>query len=124
LLPAEDALALDRPSRPGRNAKIKIAVVILPRIANFDDLDPLGAEPAVELVHVKPDAALPGDADLVILPGSKTTIPDLQVLRASGLEIDVRAHVRRGGPLLGLFGGYQMLGRTIADPMGIEGSPG
>jgi adenosylcobyric acid synthase len=124
LLPAEDALALDRPSRPGRDAKIKIAVVILPRIANFDDLDPLGAEPAVELVHVKPDAALPGDADLVILPGSKTTIPDLQVLRASGLEIDVRAHVRRGGPLLGLCGGYQMLGRTIADPQGIEGPPG
>ena len=124
LLPAEDALALDRPSRPRRDAKIRIAVVILPRIANFDDLDPLGAEPAVELVHFKPDAALPGDADLVILPGSKTTIPDLQVLRASGLEIDVRAHVRRGGLLLGLCGGYQMLGRTIADPEGIEGPPG
>jgi len=124
LLPAEDALALDRPSRPRRDAKIRIAVVILPRIANFDDLDPLAAEPGVEMVHVKPDAALPGNADLVILPGSKTTIPDLQVLRASGLEIDIRAHVRRGGRLLGLCGGYQMLGRTVADPTGIEGPPG
>ncbi|MBV8564021.1 MAG: cobyric acid synthase, partial [Methylobacteriaceae bacterium] len=86
LLPAEDALALDHPLRR-RAGKIRIAVPILPRIANFDDLDPLAAEPAVELIHVRPDTALPGDADLVILPGSKTTIPDLQVLRASGLEI-------------------------------------
>jgi adenosylcobyric acid synthase len=123
LLPAEDALALDRPVRR-RDGKIRIAVPILPRIANFDDLDPLAAEPAVELVHVKPDAALPGDADLVILPGSKATIADLEVLRASGLETDIRAHVRRGGLLLGLCGGYQMLGRTIADPDGIEGPPG
>src|SRR5262249_28611247 len=75
-------------------------------------------------IHVKPDAALPGNADLVILPGSKATIADLQVLRSSGLEIDIRAHVRRGGWLLGMCGGYQMLGRTIADPQGIEGPPG
>jgi adenosylcobyric acid synthase len=124
LLPAEDALALDRSGRWRPDAKITIAVPILPRIANFDDLDPLAAEPAVELAQVKPDAALPGDADLVILPGSKATIADLQVLRASGLDIDIRAHVRRGGMLLGLCGGYQMLGRTIADPHGFEGSPG
>src|SRR5262249_13213937 len=69
LLPAEDALALDRPARKRDGAKIKIAVPVLPHIANFDDLDPLAAEPAVELVRVKPGAALPGDADLVILPG-------------------------------------------------------
>jgi adenosylcobyric acid synthase len=124
LLPAEDALGLDRPSRRRRDAKIRIAVPILPRIANFDDLDPLAAEPVVELTHVKPDAALPGDADLVILPGSKATIADLQVLHASGLEIDIRAHVRRGRLLLGMCGGYQMLGRTIADPQGFEGPPG
>jgi adenosylcobyric acid synthase len=73
---------------------------------------------------LKPDAALPGDADLVVLPGSKATIADLEVLRASGLDIDIRAHVRRGGLLLGLCGGYQMLGRTIADPKGFEGAPG
>jgi adenosylcobyric acid synthase len=124
LLPAEDALALDRPARHRPDAKIKVAVPILPRIANFDDLDPLAAEPAVELVRVKPDSALPGDADLVILPGAKATIADLEVVRASGLDIDIRAHVRRGGLLLGLCGGYQMLGRTIADPSGCEGPPG
>jgi adenosylcobyric acid synthase len=123
LLPAEDALALDRPAQRRVSAKVKIAVPVLPRIANFDDLDPLAAEPTVELVRVKPGAALPGDADLVILPGSKATIADMKVLRASGLEIDIRAHVRRGGLLLGLCGGYQMLGRTIADPKGFEGPP-
>jgi adenosylcobyric acid synthase len=123
LLPAEDALALDRPTQRRGSAKVKIAVPVLPRIANFDDLDPLAAEPAVELVRVKPNAALPGDADLVILPGSKATIADMKVLRASGLEFDIRAHVRRGGLLLGLCGGYQMLGGTIADPEGVEGSP-
>jgi adenosylcobyric acid synthase len=123
-LPAEDALALDaaRPSKPG--AKIKIAVPILPRIANFDDLDPLDAEPSVEVVRVRPGTALPGDADLVILPGSKSTIPDLEDLRRAGWDIDIRAHVRRGGRVLGLCGGYQMLGRTLADPEGVEGPPG
>jgi len=124
LLPAEDALALDRPARARRDAKVKIAVPILPRIANFDDLDPLAAEPAVELVRVKRDTALPGDADLVILPGSKATIADLKALREAGFDIDIRAHVRRGGTVLGLCGGYQMLGRTIADPDGVEGPPG
>ena len=124
LLPAEDALALDRPTQRRGDAKVKIAVPVLPRIANFDDLDPLVAEPAVELVRVKPDAALPADADLVILPGSKATIADMKVLRASGLEVDIRAHVRRRGLLLGLCGGYQMLGRSIADPEGFEGPPG
>jgi adenosylcobyric acid synthase len=124
LLPAEDALALDRPARRHGDAKVRIAVPILPRIANFDDLDPLAAEPAVELMRVKPDAALPGDADLVIVPGSKATIADLQALRDAGFDIDIRAHRRRGGIVLGLCGGYQMLGRTVADPDGSEGSPG
>jgi adenosylcobyric acid synthase len=124
LLPAEDALALDRPARRRRDAKVRIAVPILPRIANFDDLDPLAAEPAVELVRVKLGAALPGDADLVILPGSKATIADLGALREAGFHIDIAAHARRGGMVLGLCGGYQMLGRTIADPDGIEGPAG
>jgi adenosylcobyric acid synthase len=124
LLPAEDALALqaERPSKP--NARIRIAVPILPHIANFDDLDPLDAELAVDLVRVHPGAALPGDADLVILPGSKATIADLQALRDAGFHIDIAAHVRRGGAVLGLCGGYQMLGRTIRDPHGIEGPAG
>ncbi|MGP0090153.1 MAG: cobyric acid synthase [Xanthobacteraceae bacterium] len=124
LLPAEDALALqaERPAKP--NARIRIAVPILPQIANFDDLDPLDAEPAVDLVRVRPGAALPGDADLVILPGSKATIADLQALRDAGFHIDIAAHERRGGAVLGLCGGYQMLGRTIRDPHGIEGPAG
>jgi adenosylcobyric acid synthase len=99
-------------------------VLVLPHIANFDDLDPLDAEPAVDLVRVKPGDAVPGDAALVILPGSKATIADLAALRAAGFDIDLAAHLRRGGRVLGLCGGYQMLGRTIADPAGHEGPPG
>jgi adenosylcobyric acid synthase len=124
LLPAEDALALDRASPAKPCARIRIAVPILPHISNFDDLDPLEAEPAVELVKVRPGAALPGDADLVIVPGSKATIADLTALRKAGFDIDIAAHQRRGGTVLGLCGGYQMLGRAIQDPAGIEGPPG
>jgi adenosylcobyric acid synthase len=135
-LPAEDALALDH-IRQGRSAaksaarsgvksehKLRIAVPILPHIANFDDFDPLDAEPAVDLVRVKPGRALPGDVDLIVLPGSKATIADLAALRAAGFDIDIAAHHRRGGTVLGLCGGYQMLGRSVADPDGIEGPSG
>jgi adenosylcobyric acid synthase len=123
-LPAEDILALDaaKPKRAG--ARIRVAVLILPKIANFDDLDPLEAEAAVEVLRIRPGEAIPGDADLVIIPGSKTTISDLAALCAAGFDIDIAAHLRRGGTVLGLCGGYQMLGRTIADPEGIEGPPG
>ena len=123
LLPAEDALALEqsRPSKP--QARVRIAVPILPHIANFDDLDPLDAEPSVDIVRVRPGAALPGDADLVLLPGSKATIADLAALRSAGFDIDIAAHRRRGGMVLGLCGGFQMLGRSIADLGGIEGPP-
>jgi adenosylcobyric acid synthase len=124
LLPAEDALALDHARAPKPGARLRIAVPILPHIANFDDLDPLEAEPAVELRLVRPGAALPGDADLIILPGSKATIADLAALRATGFDIDIAAHYRRGGLILGLCGGYQMLGHLIRDPAGIEGPPG
>jgi adenosylcobyric acid synthase len=124
LLPAEDALGLDRPPTAKTNARIKIAVPILPHIANFDDLDPLEAEPAVDVVRVRPGAALPGDADLVILLGAKATIADLAALQNAGFHTDIAAHVRRGGRVLGLCGGYQMLGRTIRDPLGLEGSAG
>jgi len=124
LLPAEDALGLDRAPAAKPNARLRIAVPILPHIANFDDLDPLEAEPAVELTRVRPGAALPGDADLVILPGSKATIADLAALREAGFDVDIAAHRRRGGMILGLCGGYQMLGSTIRDPTGIEGPPG
>jgi adenosylcobyric acid synthase len=124
LLPAEDALALEQ-DRPAKSrARLRIAAPILPHIANFDDLDPLDAEPAVELMRVQPGAALPGDADLIIIPGSKATIADLTALRAAGFDIDIAAHHRRGGTVLGLCGGFQMLGRSVADPAGIEGPPG
>ncbi|KAF0122285.1 MAG: adenosylcobyric acid synthase [Xanthobacteraceae bacterium] len=118
-LPAEDALDLvDRKSGSGR---LVIAVPVLARIANFDDLDPLSQEPEVDLRLVAPGTPLPVEADLVILPGSKATIADLAFLRAQGWDIDIAAHVRRGGQVFGLCGGYQMLGRSIADPEGIEG---
>jgi len=96
LLPAEDALALDAARPVKTNARLRIAVPILPHIANFDDLDPLDAEPAVELVRVRPGKALPGDADLILLAGSKATIADLEALRAAGFHIDIAAHRRRG----------------------------
>jgi adenosylcobyric acid synthase len=118
-LPAEDAVDLGRVHQS--SAPRVIAVPMLARIANFDDLDPLGMEPGVKLVFIRPGEAIPGNADVVILPGSKSTIGDLAFLRAQGWDIDIKAHVRRGGHVLGLCGGYQMLGRTIADPDGIEG---
>ncbi len=123
-LPAEDALALNGERERNAGAKVKIAVPILPHIANFDDLDPLDAESDVDVIRVRPGAALPGDADLVLLPGSKATIADLAALRKAGFDVDLAAHVRRGGRVLGLCGGYQMLGRTLADSDGIEGPPG
>ena len=121
-LPAEDAADLAA-TEPG-DGPLRIAVPMLPRIANFDDLDPLAAEPGVSLVMVAPGQPLPAPCDLVILPGSKATIADLASLRAEGWDIDLRAHHRRGGRILGLCGGYQMLGTRIADPDGIEGPPG
>src|SRR5258708_25248892 len=101
-----------------------MAVPRLSRIANFDDLDPLAAEPDVALDIVEPGRPLPGNADLVLLPGSKATLADLAVLRAEGWDIDILAHARRGGRVLGLCAGFQMLGRRIADPAGIEGPGG
>ncbi len=125
LLPAEDSMALSAPTPTlPRQRRIKIVVPRLPHIANFDDLDPLRAEPGVELSFVPPGAPLPGDADLVILSGSKATLADLSALRDEGWDIDILAHRRRGGQVLGICGGYQMLGRTITDPDGQEGSPG
>lgn len=120
-LPAEDSVALEQLTK-GEAGALKIAVPVLPRIANFDDLDPLKAEPDVELVFVRAGEPLPADAQLVILPGSKSTISDLADLRRQGWDADLAAHVRRGGHVIGICGGYQMLGRTVRDPLGIEGS--
>ncbi|TPQ26794.1 cobyric acid synthase CobQ [Bradyrhizobium guangdongense] len=120
-LPAEDALGLADARKPGQ---CKIAFLALSRIANFDDLDPLKLEPGVDLVMVRPGEAIPGDCRLVIIPGSKSTRGDLAFLRAQGWDIDLFAHHRRGGHVLGVCGGYQMLGRSVADPEGIEGAAG
>ena len=119
-LPAEDALDLASSGGGG----MKIACLALSRIANFDDLDPLKAEPGVSVVMVRAGEAIPGDAGLVILPGTKSTRGDLAFLRAQGWDGDLRAHWRRGGHVLGICGGYQMLGRSVADPDGIEGPAG
>ena len=118
-LPAEDAVVLDRSRTAGEGPLI--AVPMLSRIANFDDFDALAHEPGVRLAMIPPGRPLPGDAALVILPGTKATIADLAFFRAQGWDVDLAAHVRRGGRVLGICGGYQMLGRTIADPDGIEG---
>jgi len=131
LLPAEDAVALDTPSADrtagdgsAASRPIRIAVPRLPRIANFDDLDPLRAEPDVEITIVPAGKPLPLDADLILLPGSKTTIGDLMAFRDQGWDVDLHAHIRRGGWVLGLCAGYQMLGKRLSDPMGIEGPAG
>jgi adenosylcobyric acid synthase len=120
LLPAEDSVALERAGTSG-GGRVKIVAPILPHIANFDDLDPLAQEPDVTLAMIRPGQPLPADAALVILPGSKATLADLKALIAAGWDIDIKAHVRRGGFVLGLCGGYQILGRSLADPDGIEG---
>jgi adenosylcobyric acid synthase len=120
-LPAEDALDI---GAPRREAGLHVVCLRLSRIANFDDLDPLAQEEGVRLTMLAPGQALPGDADVVILPGSKSTRGDLAFLRAQGWDGDIAAHIRRGGHVLGICGGFQMLGDWIEDPQGIEGPPG
>jgi adenosylcobyric acid synthase len=122
-LPAEDAVGLKRMTVYAGDG-VRIAVPMLSRIANFDDLDPLRLEPGVSVLMIEPGQPILGDIDLVLLPGSKSTIGDLAFLRAQGWDIDILAHARRGGRVLGLCGGYQMLGRVISDPDGIEGPAG
>lgn len=116
-LPAEDAIRKEETPRQG----VTIAVPVLPHIANFDDFDALAAEEAVNLVYVYPGQPIPCEAKMVILPGTKTTIHDLEFFRQQEWDIDLKAHIRRGGYVLGICGGYQMLGETVADPAGIEG---
>ena len=123
-LPAEDALGIPIGRSRGEGERSLIVVLAYPRISNFDDFDPLRLEPGVELLFLRPGAPIPGNASLVILPGSKATIADLASLRETGWDTDLKAHVRRGGHVLGICGGYQMLGAHISDPDGIEGPAG
>jgi len=124
LLPKEDAMALDAQENDTEATDILIVVPRLSRIANFDDLDPLSAEPDVTVMVVEAGDPLPCNADVILIPGSKATIADLEFLRSQGWDIDISAHVRRGGLVVGLCGGYQMLGKRISDAEGIEGPVG
>jgi adenosylcobyric acid synthase len=120
-LPSEDAVVLERLARPG--GQIVVACPITPHIANFDDLDPLKLEPGIELRMIPPGRPIPAETTLVILPGSKATVADLHALRREGWDADIRVHHRRGGWVIGLCGGFQMLGRRVSDPHGLEGAP-
>ncbi|OAN80865.1 cobyric acid synthase CobQ [Jannaschia sp. EhC01] len=120
-LPAEDALDITTRTRA---EGLHIVCLRLGRIANFDDMDPLAQEPGVRLTMLEPGTAIPGDADVVIIPGSKSTRGDMAYLRAQGWDVDLAAHLRRGGHVLGICGGYQMLGGSVTDPGGIEGPAG
>ncbi len=120
-LPAEDAPDLARPIAEGA---LHVVCLQLSRVANIDDLDPLSQEPSVRLTILHPGRPIPGDADLVIIPGSKSTRGDLDFLRHQGWDIDLYAHHRRGGRILGICGGYQMLGQYVSDPQGVEGESG
>jgi adenosylcobyric acid synthase len=119
-LPAEDAYDLTALPPERGNGQIKVVVPHLPHISNFDDLDPLAAEADVDLVMIELGRPLPA-CDLIVLPGSKATIADLATMRGEGWDVDIVSHARHGGHVLGLCGGYQMLGKTIADPDGVEG---
>ncbi|GEK47379.1 cobyric acid synthase [Bisbaumannia pacifica] len=121
LLDAEDSLGLS--GRQAGEPALRVVVPALPRISNHNDFDPLRLHPRVELTFVGPDRPIP-PADLIILPGSKSTRSDLAWLRAQGWEGAIRRHLRYGGKLLGICGGFQMLGRVIEDPEGRDGPPG
>src|SRR5690606_16084859 len=104
--------------------KLRISVPMLSRIANFDDFDPLRHEPLIDLNFIPPGQVIPVDTDLIIIPGTKATLADLAFLKAQGWDIDILSHARRGGRVIGICGGYQMLGRMIHDPAGSEGVAG
>ena len=124
-LPEEDSLWFDQPGKDNRSRQhsgsVKIVVPIFNRIANFDDLDPLKGEEDVELVFVRQGQAIPADADLIVLAGSKSTISDMAEMESNGWARQIRKFAREGGDIIGICGGYQMLGTNIYDPQHIEG---
>lgn len=119
-LDSEDALELAGRRSPRSGAR-RVAVLRLPRISNFTDVDALGLEPDLDVVFASHPGALT-DADLIVLPGTRSTIADLAWLRSRGLDHAVLAHAAAGKPVLGICGGFQMLGRTVRDPAGVEGT--
>ncbi|MGC6472812.1 MAG: cobyric acid synthase [Parvibaculales bacterium] len=123
-LPAEDAVPLTMPAKADGAKRVKVVAPMLSRMANFDDADPLRHEADVDFHFIKPGTPLPQDADVVILFGTKSSLGDMSFFRQQGWHHDLQAHVRRGGHVLGLCGGYQMLGRTLIDPDGVDGMAG
>lgn len=123
MLDAEDSLSLEQYHDGDARDMLKVVVPVLPRISNHTDLDPLRLHPRVAVSLVGPDQPMP-EADVILLPGSKNTRADMQWLRAQGWESRIRRHLRYGGRVLGICGGFQMLGEWIDDPDGIEGTPG
>jgi adenosylcobyric acid synthase len=122
-LDSEDALELDaRRAQPDPSAA-RVAVIRLPRISNFTDVDAFGLEPGLDVVFASTPRGV-ADADLVVLPGTRSTMGDLGWLRERGLDRVIERHAAAGRPVLGICGGCQMLGRTISDPDGVEGAPG
>jgi adenosylcobyric acid synthase len=124
LFPAEDSLdLLERNPKKKSGSELTIAVIRLPRIANFTDFDPLESESSVTVKYLMPSQTL-GYPDAVILPGTKTTIPDLMLLHKTGMAAQIQNYAAAGGTVLGICGGFQMLGKTLADPEGLEGQEG
>ncbi len=124
LFPAEDSLdLLDRVTQRKQESEITIAVIRLPRISNFTDFDPLDSEPTVTVKYLNPNQSL-GYPDAVILPGTKTTIADLMLLQKTGMAAEIQNYAAAGGTVLGICGGFQMLGKMLADPEGVEGQEG
>jgi len=119
-LPAEDSMDIYSSNKP--KSKSKVVCLCLSRMANFDDLDPISQEPNIDLIMLRAGSAIPGDADLVIIPWTKSTIGDLKFLKGQKWDLDLAGHINRGGYVLGICGGYQILGKTISDPQGIEGT--
>jgi adenosylcobyric acid synthase len=123
LLPDEDAVAVEEMTSPpqARDGEMDIAVIRLPRISNFDDFDPLNAEPGVRVRYVSYREEL-GQPQAVILPGTKSTLGDLRWMQEQGLANAIVEYAQTGGAIAGICGGYQMLGRAISDPDQVESS--
>ena len=118
MLDAEDAIATGSAAKP--DARLKAVAIATPRCSNHNDLDPLRLHPEVDFRWIGPGDTLPA-CDLVVLPGSKAVQADLAWLREQGHEAALRRHLRYGGKLIGICGGFQMLGRQLHDPRGLEG---